>query len=62
MLLDWLHSSSQNLGVVDIHVPAEARVLPSLTAALLSPPIRPLQSKLIKSKSDLSAPSVNKNP
>lgn len=43
-VLEWLHSSAQKL-TAPTEIQVDSGVLPSLTAALLSPPVRPNRVK-----------------
>ncbi|XP_046438218.1 RB1-inducible coiled-coil protein 1-like isoform X2 [Daphnia pulex] len=49
-ILERLYSSAQKLTPIELQV--ETSVLPSLSAALLSPPVRPSRSKVKRSQSD----------
>ncbi len=50
-ILGRLHSSAQMLET-STELQVETGVLPSLSAALLSPPVRPCRSKVKRSQSD----------
>ena len=50
-ILERLHSSAQKLET-QTELQVETGILPSLSAALLSPPVRPCRSKVKRSQSD----------